>query len=173
MGKISLPQTVYFSISNFWYKLTQPNVHLDPAGHYWLGHWIITCFLCAVRMLMVHFFNKRRTSMKNRPRTGSGKLKKASTQKRKKRPVGYNRKKANLHRYENMWKKFSKTSKIINFNKRGTNVRNRYGTGSGWLSKKKSVGNKWKHQHKKERKPAGKKAFFPNGSYCSLLDIIL
>ena len=26
-GKMSLPQTVYFSISNFWYKLTQPNEH--------------------------------------------------------------------------------------------------------------------------------------------------
>ena len=25
-GKMSLPQTVYFSISNFWYKLTQPNI---------------------------------------------------------------------------------------------------------------------------------------------------
>ena len=24
VGKMSLPQTVYFSISNFWYKLTQP-----------------------------------------------------------------------------------------------------------------------------------------------------
>ena len=26
LGKMSLPQTVYFSISNFWYKLTQPTV---------------------------------------------------------------------------------------------------------------------------------------------------
>ena len=26
-GKMSLPQTVYFSISNFWYKLTQPTVY--------------------------------------------------------------------------------------------------------------------------------------------------
>ena len=28
-GKMSLPQTVYFSITNFWYKLTQPNLHLS------------------------------------------------------------------------------------------------------------------------------------------------
>ena len=28
-GKMSLPQTVYFSISNVWYKLTQPNVHVE------------------------------------------------------------------------------------------------------------------------------------------------
>ena len=27
MGKMSLPQTVYFTISNFLYKLTQPNIH--------------------------------------------------------------------------------------------------------------------------------------------------
>ena len=27
-GKMSLPQNVYFSISNFWYKLTQPNVQI-------------------------------------------------------------------------------------------------------------------------------------------------
>ena len=26
-GKMSLPQTVFFSISNFWYKLTQPSGH--------------------------------------------------------------------------------------------------------------------------------------------------
>ena len=26
-GKMSLPQTVYFSISNIWYKLTQPSGH--------------------------------------------------------------------------------------------------------------------------------------------------
>ena len=29
-GKMSLPQTVYFSISNFLYKLTQPNIHMSP-----------------------------------------------------------------------------------------------------------------------------------------------
>ena len=51
--------------------------------------------------------------MKNRPRTGSGKLKKASTQKRKKRPVGYNRKKANLHSYENMSKNSAKPPKSL------------------------------------------------------------
>ena len=26
-GKLSLPQTLYFTISNFLYKLTQPNIH--------------------------------------------------------------------------------------------------------------------------------------------------
>ena len=29
LGKMSLPQTIYFSISDFWYKLTQPNVQSD------------------------------------------------------------------------------------------------------------------------------------------------
>ena len=34
-GKMSLPHTVYFSISNFLYKLTQPNGHvqLHVQGH--------------------------------------------------------------------------------------------------------------------------------------------
>ena len=30
-GKMSLPQTVYFSISNFLYKLTQPIVYADAV----------------------------------------------------------------------------------------------------------------------------------------------
>ena len=32
LGKMSLPQTVYFSISNFLYKLTQPTVHTVYTG---------------------------------------------------------------------------------------------------------------------------------------------
>ena len=27
LGEMALPQTAFFSISNFWLKLTQPNVH--------------------------------------------------------------------------------------------------------------------------------------------------
>ena len=30
-GKLSLPQTVYFSVSNFLYKLTQPTVQANAA----------------------------------------------------------------------------------------------------------------------------------------------
>ena len=39
LGKMSLPQTVYFSISNFLYKLTQPNVHTvhKQRGSLWLA----------------------------------------------------------------------------------------------------------------------------------------
>ena len=35
---MSLPQTVYFSISNFWYKLTQPTVHSTVYSAALRGH---------------------------------------------------------------------------------------------------------------------------------------
>ena len=52
-GKMSLPQTVYFSISNFFYKLTQPTVHVCNAVGVDDFHWLRICILLQLKLKLV------------------------------------------------------------------------------------------------------------------------
>ena len=50
---MSLPQTVYFSISNFFYKLTQPTVHVCNAVGVDDFHWLRICILLQLKLKLV------------------------------------------------------------------------------------------------------------------------